>query len=283
MREAAPLLALVFAFGLSAQDLKHAEDLYQRTDYEGAVRVLRAVRTPDAATWALMGRSYFMQGEFRKATDDLQKAVDLDPRSSDYMLWLARTWGRRAETASPFMAPMNASHARDCFQKAVALDPANKEALSDLFDYYLEAPGFLGGGFDKAAAVARQIEVLDPAEGHFALAQLARKRQEFGEAEAQLRRAIQLAPRQVGRVVDLAKFLARQGRVQESEAVLEQAERLAPGSPRLLYDRASIYVESHQHLDRARELLQQYLQSNLTADDPPRGDAQKLLKKVAGA
>ncbi|HZU25624.1 MAG TPA: tetratricopeptide repeat protein [Bryobacteraceae bacterium] len=280
---AGPLLALAFALALHGQDLKQAEALYQHTDYNGAIRVLRAIANPDARTLALLGRSYFMDGDFKKATDSLQKAVALDPNNSEYMLWLGRTWGRRAETASPFVAPMNAGHARDCFQKAVALDPANKEALSDLFDYYLEAPGFLGGGFDKAANVARQIERIDPAEGHYAQAQLARKRQEYGEVESQLRRAMELAPRQVGRVVDLAKFLARQGRIQESEAALAQADRLAPGSPRLLYERASIYVEAHQHLDQARELLKKYLQSNLTADDPPREDAQKLLRKVAGA
>jgi len=277
-------LALGFSLGLLfAQDLRQAETLYQHTDYEGALAVLKKVSSPDAQTFALMGRSSFMQGDFKKATEYLQKAVAMDPRNSDYMMWLGRTWGRRAETASPFIAPINAAHARDCFQKAVALDPRNKEALGDLFDYYLEAPGFLGGGMDKAAAVATQIEQLDPAEGHFAQAQLARKRQAYGEVEAQLRRAMELAPRQVGRVFDLAKFLARQGRVQESEAVLARADKIAPGNPRILYERASIYVETHRNLPEARELLKQYLQSNLTADDPPRQDAERLLKKVAGA
>ena len=32
------------------------------------------------------------------------------------------------------------------------LDPHNGEATGDLFDYYLNAPGMLGGGLDKAAA-----------------------------------------------------------------------------------------------------------------------------------
>ena len=35
------------------------------------------------------------------------------------------------------------------FERAVALDPANREAVGDLFDYYLGAPGFLGGGANK--------------------------------------------------------------------------------------------------------------------------------------
>ena len=34
---------------------------------------------------------------------------------------------------------------------AAQLEPANPEILGDLLEYYLEAPGFLGGGFDKAS------------------------------------------------------------------------------------------------------------------------------------
>ena len=45
-----------------------------------------------------------------------------------------------------FTATGLASKARQNFERAVQLDPQNREALSDLFEYYLEAPGFLGGG-----------------------------------------------------------------------------------------------------------------------------------------
>ena len=53
---------------------------------------------------------------------------------------------------------MHASKARQYFERAVALDPANEEAMNDLFDYYLQAPGFLGGGFERAEQVAKRIE-----------------------------------------------------------------------------------------------------------------------------
>ncbi|MFZ0637747.1 MAG: tetratricopeptide repeat protein, partial [Candidatus Acidiferrales bacterium] len=249
----------------------------------GALTVLRAVRDPDAATLGLMGRSEFMQGEFGKAAGYFEKAAALAPSDSEYALWLGRTWGRRAETASPLFAPIDASKARRYFEQAVTLDPGNRAALSDLFDYYLEAPGFLGGGFDKAEAVARRISSTDPPEYQYELAQIASKRKQYSQAEQHLRRAIELAPRQVGHVVDLAKFLARQGRIDESEAALEQAERIAPGNPRLLFERASIYVGHHRHLDEARELLKTYLRSDLTPDDPPREAAERLLKQAAGA
>ena len=80
----------------------------------------------------------------------LEKAFNAQPSNADYALWLGRAYGRRAETSGPFTAPGFASKARQYFEKAARLNPRNLEALSDLFEYYLEAPGFLGGGMDKA-------------------------------------------------------------------------------------------------------------------------------------
>ena len=123
---------------------------------------------------------------------------------------IAEPFGKRAETASPLSAPALAAKARQHFEKAVALDPQNKEAVNDLFEYYLEAPGFLGGGLDKATQMAERMAALEPAEGLWAQARIAERRKDFSTAEVQLRRAMEAAPMQVGRVVDLARFLSKQ-------------------------------------------------------------------------
>jgi tetratricopeptide (TPR) repeat protein len=224
-----------------------------------------------------------METDYKKATDAFEKAVASEPDNSEYVHWLGRTWGRRAESANPFMAPSYASRARQYFERAVMLNPHNQEALNDLFDYCLQAPGFLGGGFQKAEAIADRIAQIDPAEGHYARAQIADKRKEFDEAEQQLRRAFELAPRQVGRVIDLAKYVAKRGRFQESEAYFAQAEKMTPNNPRILYERAETYIRNGRNLDEARALLKKYISAtNLTPDDPPRSQAAQLLQK-AGA
>src|SRR4029077_19250492 len=133
-------------------------------------------------------------------------------------------------------------------------DPANEEALNDLFDFYLQAPGILGGGYDKAQALAQRIAQRNPAEGAVAHAQLADKRKQFDTAEEQLRRAMELAPRQVGRVLDLAKYLAKHGRYQESEAIFEKAEKLAPNAPNVMFARAHTYIQQGRNLDQAKVL-----------------------------
>jgi Flp pilus assembly protein TadD len=278
------MVVLVLAPGLFGQELlSKAQNLYGRTDYQGSLTVLGQSGISTAEAQYLTGKDQFMLGEYKKATAAFQRAFAMEPANSEYALWLGRSFGRRAETALPFMAPKYAAKARAYFEKAVALNPQSEEALNDLFDYYLEAPGFLGGGYDKAEQIAKRIGEFNPAQGHLAEAELADRRQQFDTVEDQLGRAVRLAPREVDRLLELARSLARQGRITESEAAFDQAERLAPKSPKVDFARAQIYVEQKRNLDRAKALLNQYLQSTLTPDDPSRAQAEKLLKEASGA
>jgi Flp pilus assembly protein TadD len=279
---AAALLAVWPLLAASSADLDQARKLYQLTDYDTSLKILQAIQPKDAPVHELIGRNQYMQGEYKKATESLEKAVAAEPGNSDYELWLGRAFGRRAETASPFTAPPNAKKARQHFEQAVQLNARNMEALSDLFEYYLEAPGFLGGGLDKAVGVADQMASLDPVEGHWAQARLAEKKKEFGSAEEDLQRAAEMAPKQASRLIDLARFLAKQGRYQESDQSFRKAEKIAPNSPQVIYARADTYIEQGRNLAAARKLLKRYLEAQLSPDDPPRADAEKLLKKASG-
>jgi Flp pilus assembly protein TadD len=276
------LLAVALSFGATTA-VDQAKALYQKTDYKAVVGLLQPLPQKDAATWALLGKAHFMSADFKKSSEAFEKAVAAAPDNGEFVHWLGRAYGRQAETANPLAAPARAVKARQQFERAVSLDPKNKEALNDLFDYYLNAPGFLGGGMQKAEELVQKIAMLDEAEGSYARAQIADKKKDFGTAEQQLRRAYELAPRQVGRVIDLAKYLAKLGRVKESDQVFEQAVKLAPNSPQVLFNRAELYVQQHRNLSEAKTLLQKYLSSQLTPDDPPREKALDLLKQVQGA
>ncbi|MEO8594842.1 MAG: tetratricopeptide repeat protein [Candidatus Solibacter sp.] len=280
---------IVVAFGLaslawaSAGDLEPARKLYNLTEFQKSLQLLQALPQKTAAVYDLMGRNYFGQGEFKKASESLEKAVALEPANAMYHLWLGRAYGRRAETSSMLTAPGLATKARQSFEKATKLDPSNLEAQSDLFEYYLEAPGFLGGGYDKAANLAEQISRLNPVEGYWAQAKLAEKRKEFPKAEAQLRRAVELAPQQIGRLIDLAHLFTKQGRYHDADLSLAKAAQIDPNSARLMFAKADLYIKSKRNLEEAKELLKRYLGSALTPDDPPRAEAEKLLKQVLGS
>jgi tetratricopeptide (TPR) repeat protein len=276
------LLLIFGAAGLLAAgspELERARKLYELTAFDQSLRVLEAIPAKDAAVYELMGRDYYMQGNYKRSTEAMEKALAAEPGDAMHAVWLGRAYGRRAESASLFTAPGYATKARQYMERAVELDPRNLEALSDLFDYYLEAPGLLGGGEEKAQRTAAQIAKLSAAEGYLAKAKLAEKRNEHSAAEAHLRAAVEAAPQQIGKLIELARFLVKQGRVQEADQSLAQAEKIAPGSPRLMLARADLYIKTGRK-QQAREILQRYLSAQLTPEDPPRSEALRLLRQA---
>lgn len=272
------VLSLAAAARAAGSDLERAEDAYQRTEYKAALHTLLPVSPKNGAVYALAGKAYYMDGQYRNAISYLEKAVAEDPRNSQYYDWLGKAYGRRAEESSFLTALPYANKTRAAFEKAAALDPANLEALGDLFEYYLQAPGIVGGGVDKAEEVSARIGRLNEAEYHFTRARLAEKWKKVQVVEAELRKAMELAPREMGRVIDLAGFLAGHGRYEESDALFRVAAQMEPDSPRLLFARASSYIQSGRNLEEARMLLRQYSESRITPDDPPRSEVARLLK-----
>ena len=280
MRICSFIFFVAFSLSAASPDWTRANSLYQRTEYQQSLAVLEAIPLKDAAVLQLTGQDFFMLGEYKKASEAFEKAAVLDPNNAKLTHWLGRAYGRRAETANPFLAPGLASKTRQMFEKAVELDPTDKDALGDLLDYYLDAPGFLGGGMHKAEMLAQMILKEDPAEGHYAQGLVADKKKEYDTAEEQFRRAAELAPRQVGHVLVLARYLANHDRVKESDALFEQAARMAPNNARVMFDRAATYIKERRNLDTAQKLLERYLAAPLTPDDPPRVRAEAMLKKL---
>jgi Flp pilus assembly protein TadD len=276
------LFLFFFSLALWAKspEWERAHELYQRTDYLQALEVLSRISSSDVDDFQLIGQCHFMQGDYGKAIEAFEKALALAPRSSELHRWLGSAYGRRAETASVFTAPGHARKSRQYFEQAVELDPNNREAVANLFEYYLQAPGIMGGGLDKAEIMIMHMAKLDMPASHHARAQLEKKRKHYDAAEEQLRRAAELAPYQPGRLVDLAQYLAERGQVKESDEKYAEAARLAPDSPQLLFSRAESYIHQKRNLNDARRLLERYLASPLTPDDPPREDARALLSQA---
>ena len=125
-------------FGRSpSPDLARAEELYQRTEYGRAIDALQALEGRGAAAYALLGKAFFMDGQYKQAVANLEKAIGQDSLNSEYYDWLGRAYGRLAEQSSFLSALGYAKKTVRAFERAVELDPSNLEALSDVFEYYL--------------------------------------------------------------------------------------------------------------------------------------------------
>src|ERR1700732_1602058 len=94
-RLAAILIAVTSVLRGAPADLDQARKYYDLTEFEESLKVLHGIPQRDAAVYELLGRDYFMLGEYKKASDALEKAVAAEPRNSDYMLWLGGGYGRK--------------------------------------------------------------------------------------------------------------------------------------------------------------------------------------------
>lgn len=169
-------------FGLAAcmwaktPEWDRAYELYSQSKFREAAAILEKASGKDPDNLMLLGQSYFELKNYGGAVEAFEKAAVAKPKDSNIFVWLGRAWGRRAEANKAF-ALVWARRAKNAFEKAVGLDPKNIDALDDLFEFYIDAPGIVGGGVDKAEAVARQIAEIDQAKGERLMARVeARKK-----------------------------------------------------------------------------------------------------------
>jgi hypothetical protein len=85
-------------------------------------------------------------------------------------------------------------------ERAVELEPANHEYLRDLFDFYLDAPEWLGSGLEKAALLVERIEPDDRAAQAFLRAQIDEAKQDYNGLYGRLRQGLVIPAGQVSRV-----------------------------------------------------------------------------------
>ncbi len=72
-------------------------------------------------------------------------------------------WASRPATPAFFLHSVLPNIRSSKCRRRLKLNPQNGPALSDLGDYYAQAPGIAGGGTDKAQAIASQLDKVDAA------------------------------------------------------------------------------------------------------------------------
>jgi tetratricopeptide (TPR) repeat protein len=119
----------------------------------------------------------------------LQACADKRPPSSTVAVCsyaLGRVYGQQAMSASVFKMAGLAGKTKDQFLKAVELDPLLFEARSGLSQFYLIAPGMVGGSVPKARELAEQAQARQPEHAKLLRASLAMNDKDWAGAEREL-------------------------------------------------------------------------------------------------
>ena len=232
----------------------------------------------DALAHNLLCRAYFSLGEWDRGIGHCEKAVSLAPENSQYHLWLGRIYGEKADKASFMTAAGLARRVRTEFEDAVRLSPDNVDARSDLAEFYLEAPGIVGGGRDKAEEQVLFLARLNPAKAHWVKARIAEKKKDFAIAEQEYRAAIEASHGSASSWLNLGLFYRHRERWDDMVQTLEHVGS-APlqDRPDALVDAADILIHSQRELKKAAQLLRAYLGSSRQVEQAPAFKVHYLL------
>jgi len=245
-----------------------------------------------------------------EAIQHAEKAVSLDHKNPEFQAQLADAVGAELSGSQKLGMFERASLARR-FKKeaelALQLDAKNLDANSDLAEFYLQAPGLVGGDKKKAAELADNLVKLDAARGYLMKIEIAAEGNRtseveqllqqamsaapkdydvrvqaanfyiskgtvaLGQAEEQAKQAVRLDPDRAGGYISLAVVYAEQSRWKDLEATLADSQRNVPDDIAPLYQAAKAIFTSNQaqELTRAEGYLRTYLGQPAEGNEPP--------------
>ncbi len=243
-----------------------------------------AANPGDAFAHQLLCRVYYAQDMVDRAIHECELAVSsvvagnyqASAQASDAQLWLGRAYGSKAEHANPIQSYWLAKKVRAAFERAVELNPNNVAAVSDLGEFYIAAPTFLGGGLDRARALAARTMPRYPTTAHRLLALIALDGKDIKAAEVEFKKATDSAHE--ARVaaqawIDLARLYAQHDRPDEAVRAVRSAVAADRSGDRpadsAVVDAATILTGADREPQLAERLLRDYLASPMKSDAAP--------------
>src|ERR1700733_9021887 len=260
---------------ISTATLTQANSDLQAGEVDKAIALLTPLPSTGAGAAEaqnLLCRVRITLEQWSQAAAECQQAVNLDEQNSDYHMWLARTLGQQASHASFISALGIAKHSLAEMQTAAKLNPQNGPALSDLGDYYAQAPGIAGGGTDKAQAIATQLDKVDPARAQQLRGDIAVAQKDYSTAENEYRQAAAVASNPADYWTVLANFYRGRQRWSDLDAAIQSCVTAAAKNKNSgvgLYDGAGVLISAKRNPSLAAQMLENYLSNSSKSEDGP--------------
>ena len=280
----APLALGLLLAGFSAAAFANAADIESllKVRDPGALAKAQAfveANEANARAWVLLARAQLQKGEADEAVESAEQAVELAPNDAQAQFWLGNSLGARIGQVNMLRKMAMAPDLRDAFEAAVRLDGSLLDARSALIQFYLQAPGAMGGGVEKAQAQVVEIAKRNPARGHLAEATI--QRAHFEDNAAAMRAidaAVAAAPALPADDIDTRVMVGNSLVALERYADARtfylawagaQSRQAAPH-----YQLGRLAAISGQFLDEGGAGLKRYLDGGLTrGDNDPRDTA----------
>ena len=240
----------------------HADDAIAR------LQAMTASNPQDGHAHLLLCRAFYAEELVDAAVSECEAALTTLSNDSKAQDWMGRVYGIKADRSGPISGYKLASKVKTAFETAVDLDPRNEDAVNDLSEYYVSAPALVGGGVDKALALAARVEPQLPQAAHRIRALAAEKQHDPDKAEREFKAAVYEGGHPDA-WTDLGHFYYRRGQKDQALDALHHAIEADRARGPALVDVASILVKMHTEPDTAERALRDYLASNAKTDAAP--------------
>ncbi len=286
MRQIARAVALLFACPaiaagviacaqIPAATLTQANTYLQNGQADQALALLTALPATGAGAdeaHNLLCRVRFELQQWSQAVAACQQSVNLNNKNSDYFMWLGRALGQQASHASFLSAYGDAKKSLAAMQTAVQLNPQNGPALSDLGDYYAQAPGIAGGGTSKAQQIASQLDKVDAGRAAQLRGDIAMAAKDYTTAENQYKLAATTSSHPADKWTVLANFYRGRQRWSDLDTAINNCVSAAARDKHSgigLYDGAGVLIAANRNPQLAATMLEDYLAGSSKSEEAP--------------
>ncbi|GAB5526123.1 MAG: hypothetical protein Roseis2KO_39950 [Roseivirga sp.] len=276
MKHLLTLILLLSSLFVFSQSLDEGIRLYKIQQLDQAGKALKTIKSSDPAyaeAQFYLGRVAFDKEEYDDARDYFEEATEANNTNADYYTWLGNAIGTVAQDAGKLRQASLAPKIKNAYLKAVELEPKSLDAQWGLLQFYTQAPGFMGGSWEKAEQAARAIALIDPLEGHDALATVYLRKEEPELAEKEYLAAAELAPNRLG---NLGVFYQNQQWYDKAFATFQKAFSQFPENMSLLYQVGRTSALSGTRPELGIKSLEQYMAKTEVEKASPSHAAAKM-------
>ena len=281
MKEIALLLVMAAATVYGQSVVDRGKILYEEKRYDAAGKLLEGVEeeSPDyAAARYYLGRMAFDQKRYDDAADFFEEATEAKGGNrSDYFTWLGDTYGTIARDANVIRQGILAPKMKTAWETAIDLDANNINARYSLISFYTQAPAIMGGSMDKAKEMARQIMVINPAQGHRSLGNLYLREKNVSAAEKEYQ---EMARLDVAFLPLLGNFYVNEKMHEKAFALFDEQLKRHPDDMLAMYQLGKVSAVSGQRLEQGEQYLLKYLAYTPKPNEPSHAGANMRLAQI---
>jgi len=285
MRKLLVLLGIaLFALPLAAQNvaLQQAQTAFDEYRFADAARILKPLtNSGDGAVQALLGKIATEQKDLDAAISHFEKAVEAQPKNAEHHYLLGVAYGQQAQKASMFKQASLAGKTKTELETAVSLDPNHVDARWGIMQFYMLAPGFIGGSEDKAIEQANEIKKRDNYMGHRARAWIYVRQKKVDLARNEYVNAVREEPTSARAHTGLGAYYAVNDKNYKAAAVeFGAAQKLDPNYMPVWFRIGQTAAVSGQNFAEGEQALRKYLGYKPKAIEPNPGSAWYYLGMI---